>query len=158
MMDKYKRGFTVLPSWAHPIVEEEWLFSEDNSNKNKLQFLGYDANLFAMPDWDELDVSNVWDRLRVKVAQQFTKDFEGEVWLDKVRIDNIVLPKLEPKQCDLQEPLYVLVLPSDKGMALHKKTYRKLEDAKRALHKKDCRWQLVELKSGLDYTAIVRSE
>lgn len=147
-----------MPSWAHTILTEEWLFNEELSNENKLQFLGYDANLFSMPDWNELDLDNAWHRLRIKKAQQFTKDFKGEVWLDKIRIDNIQLPVIEPIIYELQEPLYVLVLPSDKGMALHKKTYRRLEDAANALRRKDCRWHLVELKSGLDYTASVRSE
>ena len=73
-------------------------------------------------------------------------------------MDNIKLPVIEPTSYELQEPMYVLVLPSDKGMALHKKTYRKLEHAANALRNKDSRWHLVELKSGLDYTASVRSE
>ena len=139
MIDKYKRGFKVLPSGVNSIFEEEWLFREDLSNENKLQFLGYDANLFPLPEWDTPNLSKMWDRLRIKVAQRFTKDFSGEVWLDNVRVDNIKLPVIEPTSYELQEPMYVLVLPSDKGMALHKKTYRKLEHAANALRNKDSR-------------------
>ena len=43
-MIDYKRGFTV--STKHPIETIEWLYSEENSDENKLVFLSYDANLY----------------------------------------------------------------------------------------------------------------
>jgi len=80
---KYEAGFDYDDP-IDPIGDEEWLFSEKNSNNKKLVFLGYDANLWPMPNF-----SKRTDRLKstiVNLALERTKDFEGEVWLDDVQI------------------------------------------------------------------------
>lgn len=86
-MKKYKGGFTV--TGKHPIETEDWLFSKKYSNSNKLVFIGYDANLFPMPNLSERPdnaYNRAWFETLKKTALEFTKDFDGEVWLDDVRI------------------------------------------------------------------------
>lgn len=86
-MSKYKAGFTV--TGEHPYATEEWLYSEDYSNKNKIVFLGYDANLFPMPKLSSrpnTDYNKEWFKKLKQKALNVTKDFEGEVWLDDVKI------------------------------------------------------------------------
>ena len=86
-MIKYKAGFTAYGE--HPIETEEWLYSEDYSYKNKIVFLGYDANLTPMPILSSrlnTDYNKEWFKKLKKVALNVTKDFKGEVWLDDVRI------------------------------------------------------------------------
>jgi len=86
-MKKYKSGFTV--SGKHPYETEEWVYSEEHSNKNKIVFLGYDANLFPMPNLSsrpDNDYNKAWFARLKQLALNFTKDFTGEVWLDDVKI------------------------------------------------------------------------
>lgn len=49
LFDKYKNGFIV--NFEDPILNENWLFSKWLSSKDKLVFLGYDADLFPLPDF-----------------------------------------------------------------------------------------------------------
>ena len=85
-MNKYKAGFTVYGE--NPIETEEWLYDE-NSSKNKLRFLGYDANLCPLPNLStrpKNDYNKKWSEKLNKIALEYTKDFQGEVWLDDVLI------------------------------------------------------------------------
>ena len=84
--DKYKAGFDV--ELGHRILTEIWCFEEKLSNENKLVFYGYDANFFPLPNLSERnDKSN---QMRVEHAKEkaleLTKGFNGEVWLDDVKI------------------------------------------------------------------------
>lgn len=86
-MKKYKRGFTV--NGEHPIETEDWIFSPEDSNPNKLVFLGFDANLYPMPNLSKRpdnEYNREWFKKLKKTALEFTKDFKGEVWLDDVKI------------------------------------------------------------------------
>lgn len=86
-MNKYKAGFTVYGKC--PYETEEWLYSEEYSNKNKIVFLGYDANLFPMPSLSSrpnTDYNKKWFKKLKQEALNVTKGFEGEVWLDDVKI------------------------------------------------------------------------
>lgn len=84
--DKYKAGFDVV--LGHRILTEIWCFEEKLSNENKLVFYGYDANLFPLPNLSER--TNYGDKMWVEkakeIALELTKDFNGEVWLDDVKI------------------------------------------------------------------------
>ena len=83
ILNKYKNGFVV--DFGHPILKEEWLLSREQSSKNKLVFLGYDANLFPMLNFSERSESEHAEKV-IKKALELTKDFKGEVWLDDVKI------------------------------------------------------------------------
>lgn len=82
-INKYKAGFCV--DHKHPMCSEEWLFSEEHSNDNKLVFLGYDANLYPMLNLSERPKTE-WNDYVKKCGLERTKNFNGEVWLDDVRI------------------------------------------------------------------------
>lgn len=88
--DKYKAGFDV--ELGHRILTEIWCFEEKQSNENKLVFYGYDANLFPLPNLSERnDKSNhIWVKKAKEKALELTKGFNGEVWLDDVKIKRIV--------------------------------------------------------------------
>lgn len=81
--DKYKAGFCV--DHKHPMCSEEWLFSEEHSTDTKLVFLGYDANLYPMRDLSERPNTD-WNNYVKQRGLERTKNFDGEVWLDDVRI------------------------------------------------------------------------
>lgn len=86
-MEKYTGGFTVRGK--HPIETEEWTLSEKYSNEGRLVFLGYDANLYPMPNFSERPnnkISNAWKEKVIERALEYTKDFNGEVWLDDVKV------------------------------------------------------------------------
>ncbi|MEG0349544.1 hypothetical protein [Enterococcus sp.] len=82
-MEKYNRGFTV--NGNQPFMTEEWLYQKDKSNGDKLVFYGYDANLCAMTSFSSWPRTE-WKANVINRALEFTKDFDGEVWLDDVRI------------------------------------------------------------------------
>lgn len=82
-MSKYETGFIV--TGPEPFMTEEWLFQKDKSNQSKLVFYGYDANLTAMNPFSAWNDTG-WKQGVVDRALEFTKDFEGEVWLDDVCI------------------------------------------------------------------------
>lgn len=81
--EKYEAGFDVYHK--EPMCNEEWLFSEEHSTDNKLVFLGYDANLWALPDFSKRPKTK-WNEYVKKCGLERTKSFAGEVWLDDVRI------------------------------------------------------------------------
>lgn len=81
--DKYKSGFTV--SFGNRICNEEWILKGKMSNEEKLVFHGYDANLWPLPSLSERPQNEYVDKVK-KVALERTIEFDGEVWLDNVRI------------------------------------------------------------------------
>ena len=85
-MEKYKSGFTVeVIDGECSVWDMEWLFDEENTTENKLVFMGYDANLCPAPNfstWKE----NKWKQKQIDTGLKRARDFEGEVWLDDVRI------------------------------------------------------------------------
>lgn len=66
-------------------MREDWVLSEDLSEMDKLVFLGYDANLYPMIDFNDFPETE-WKEGIIKKALDFTKDFIGQVYLDSVRI------------------------------------------------------------------------
>ena len=85
-MEKYKSGFTVeVIDGECSFWDMEWLFDEENTTENKLVFMGYDANLYPAPNfstWEKCE----WKQKQIDTALRRARDFEGEVWLDDVRI------------------------------------------------------------------------
>lgn len=80
---QYKSGFTV--NGREPYMTEDWLFSKEHSSDKKLVFQGYDANMCPMRDFSKRPKSG-WNQKVINNALEFTQDFDGEVWLDDVRI------------------------------------------------------------------------
>ena len=85
-MDKYKSGFTVeVIDGECSVWDMEWLFDEENTTENKLVFIGYDANLYPAPNFSTWEKGK-WKQKQIDAALRRSRDFEGEVWLDDVRI------------------------------------------------------------------------
>ena len=85
-MEKYKSGFTVeVFDGECSVWDMEWLFDEENTTENKLVFMGYDANLYPAPNFSTWKKGK-WKQKQIDVALRRARDFEGEVWLDDVRI------------------------------------------------------------------------
>lgn len=87
-LEPYRGGFTVEAE--HPICDEEWLLDEENSTSDTLIFLGYDANLWPLPDFSKWPRKTVyqkkWYQKVVSTALERTKQFQGDVYLDDVLI------------------------------------------------------------------------
>lgn len=63
---------------------QTWVFEEDKSTNNKLQYYGYDANLYPLPDLSKTSEENQ-RKVIEKFKQLFKKD-NIEIWLDDVKI------------------------------------------------------------------------
>lgn len=63
---------------------QTWYLEEDKSTNNKLQYYGYDANLYPLPDLSKTSEENQKDVI-YKVKRLFEKD-NIEIWLDDVKI------------------------------------------------------------------------
>lgn len=66
-------------------MTEEWFLSDKHSTGSKLVFIGYDANLFPTVNFSERPKSK-WNQKVIDRALEFTKDFDGEVWLDDYKV------------------------------------------------------------------------
>ena len=85
-MEKYKSGFTVeVIDGECSVWDMEWLFDEENTTENKLVFMGYDANLYPAPNFSTWKKGK-WKQMQIDAGLRRARDFEGEVWLDDVRI------------------------------------------------------------------------
>lgn len=65
-------------------VGQTWCLEKDESTDNKLQYYGYDANLYPLPDLSKTSEEN-----RRKVIEKFKQLFKKdniEIWLDDVKI------------------------------------------------------------------------
>lgn len=63
---------------------QTWYLEEDESTDNKLQYYGYDANLYPL-----LDLSKTSEENQRKVIEKFKQLFKKdniEIWLDDVKI------------------------------------------------------------------------
>ena len=85
-MEKYKSGFTVeVIDGECSVWDMEWLFDEENTTENKLVYMGYDANLYPAPNFSTWKKGK-WKQKQIDAGLRRARDFEGEVWLDDVRI------------------------------------------------------------------------
>lgn len=82
-LKQYESGFVV--NGKHPIETVEWLFNRKDSTETKLVFLAYDANLYLLPDFSTW-CNEKWKQKQISNGLKRTHDFDGEVWLDDVRI------------------------------------------------------------------------
>lgn len=82
-LEKYRSAFRVYGESSMDTVE--WLCNDAYISETELFFIAYDANLCAMPyfsTWNDTE----WKQKQIDSALERTKDFDGEVWLDDVRI------------------------------------------------------------------------
>lgn len=63
---------------------QTWYLEEDKSTNNKLQYYGYDANLYPLPDLSKTSEENQKDVIE-KIKRIFEKE-NIEIWLDDVKI------------------------------------------------------------------------
>lgn len=63
---------------------QTWIFEESESTKDKLQYYGYDANLYPLPDLSKTSEENQ-RKVIEKFKQLFKKD-NIEIWLDDIKI------------------------------------------------------------------------
>lgn len=82
MNDKYMVGFCAFGKYDY--MTEKWLYS-DMSKRDKLIFVGYDANMRPLQPFSTWPRTE-WKIKIIDIALDFTKEFTGEVWLDNVRI------------------------------------------------------------------------
>lgn len=65
-------------------VGQTWCLEKDESTDNKLQYYGYDANLYPLPDLSKTSEEN-----QKKVIEEFKRIFQKdniEIWLDDIKI------------------------------------------------------------------------
>ena len=81
-----KSKYPVAIDIRHKNIYEAqtWYLEEDESTENKLQYYGYDANLYPLPDLSKTSKEN-----QKKVIEEFKRIFQKdniEIWLDDVKI------------------------------------------------------------------------
>lgn len=74
----------IVLTYDHDYETQTWIYEESESTKDKLQYYGYDANLFPLPDLSKTSEENQKDVI-YKVKRLFEKD-NIEIWLDDVKI------------------------------------------------------------------------
>ncbi|WP_125767302.1 hypothetical protein [Lapidilactobacillus wuchangensis] len=85
--DSWKGGFTLNFS-GDSMFDEEWLLDERNKEPDELHFMGYDANLYPLPN-----LSKIPSQHRQEVINQALSRFRkvnADVWLDDCQIKNRV--------------------------------------------------------------------
>ena len=61
-----------------------WIYEESESTKDKLQYYGYDANLYPLPGLSKTSEEN--QRKVIEKFKQLFKKENIEIWLDDVKI------------------------------------------------------------------------
>lgn len=88
--DKYPKSFSVMSDEAAETWKTEiWILNEYKSSKDELHFHGYNAKLVPLPEWKRFDISNDWYQKRIKTCREFTSDFDGLVYMDKVCVSKL---------------------------------------------------------------------
>ncbi len=79
-------GFQIYhKSDKRRMFPDEWLYSEEYSNEDRVVFQAYDANLYPLPDiktWRPHAIKETCE----KVSELF-KDYDKEVYLDGYLLD-----------------------------------------------------------------------
>lgn len=103
--DKYPKSFSVMSDEAAETWKTEiWILNEYRSSKNELHFHGYNAKLVPLPEWKRFDASSDWSQKRIKTCKEFTSDFDGLVYMDKVCVSN--LDKDERTKNNMEEVVF----------------------------------------------------
>lgn len=71
----------------HDYDSQIWISKESESTKDKLQYYGYDANLYPLPDLSKTSKENQ-NRVLGNMGNKF-KDINMEIWLDDIKLKNI---------------------------------------------------------------------
>lgn len=74
----------IVLTCGHDYETQTWIFEESELTNNKLQFYGYDANLYPLPVLSKTSEEN-----QKKVIEEFKRIFQKEnieIWLDDVKI------------------------------------------------------------------------
>lgn len=75
---------SIVLTYDHDYETQTWIFEESELKNNKLQFYGYDANLYPLPELSKTSEEN-----QKKVIEEFKRIFQKEnieIWLDDVKI------------------------------------------------------------------------
>lgn len=76
VIERYKGGISI----GDGIAGEEWLLDEENTTVNSLHLLGYDANMYPMPDLSRRP-AKYQDHVKCEVLKQLN-EWDGAVYLD----------------------------------------------------------------------------
>nr|DAF46682.1 MAG TPA: hypothetical protein [Siphoviridae sp. ctAFE3]DAX76565.1 MAG TPA: hypothetical protein [Caudoviricetes sp.] len=68
-----------------------WCLEKAKSTDTKLQYYGYDANLYPLPDLSKTSEKNQ-KRVLGNMGNKF-KDINMEIWLDDIKLKNIKIEK-----------------------------------------------------------------
>jgi hypothetical protein len=80
---KHFKGLTV--NGKHQIEEVDWFLDKAKSTETKIYLQSYDANLYGLPNistWPNTD----WKQKQFDEARKHFEGFDGEVWLDDVKL------------------------------------------------------------------------
>ena len=81
--EDWRGGFT-LHFDSDPMFDEEWLLDDRHVKEDELRFLGYDANMCALPN-----LSTFPEKHRREVIEQAStrfKNINADIWLDNCKI------------------------------------------------------------------------
>lgn len=82
MSSKYPEN--IVLTFNHDYETQNWILEESKSTKDKLQYYGYDANLYPIICLSRTSKKNQEDVIE-KVKKLFKKD-NIEIWLDDIKI------------------------------------------------------------------------
>lgn len=74
----------IVLTYDHDYETQTWIFEESELTNNKLQYYGYDANLYPLPVLSKTSEEN-----KKKVIEEFKRIFQKEnieIWLDDVKV------------------------------------------------------------------------
>lgn len=82
----FTKGFQIYyDSDKQRIFPDEWLYSKEYSNDERMVFLAYDANLYPLPDIKTWKLHTIKETCE-KVAEMF-KNYDKEIYLDGYLLD-----------------------------------------------------------------------
>jgi hypothetical protein len=85
LLEDWKGGFT-LQFDRNPMFDEEWLLDDRYSTEASLYFIGYDANLYPLPDLSKLPAKHRQEV--VNKAKHRLRDVNATIYLDDVKIQD----------------------------------------------------------------------
>lgn len=80
VLEKYKGGLSLFKGFK----TIELLLDEKNTNDNELYFLGYDANMYPLPDFATFPL-NYQSVIKLAVKGQLS-DWKGAVYIDGTKV------------------------------------------------------------------------
>ena len=80
VLEKYKGGLSLFKGFK----TVELLLDESNTNENELYFLGYDADMYPLPDFSTFPL-NYQSVIKLAVKSRLT-DWKGSVYIDGTKV------------------------------------------------------------------------